>query len=301
MGLSGCILRSMRLATFLAAALLLESATMAAETAYTALRTVGKQRGAQTLEQVVEVAGAAELQSLRFGRSSSASLRRAAGSASSTCSAAASSAKGRPPHRASPWCADEFNQLNLDSEGVFTVANQEMQKARIPFDRIDYVLRSGSGGSPVWRVELFDGNTGRVATMEIAADTGDCARSQLPQRWRPIVREQDVASDREYLSERPRLGNATWRSMMRARGMGGTRDLESRSGISATSFIGSESASKGVPRSSRISSPAAAGAIRSVTTTRANADATSVRPNGIPMKANRRCPATASFRTGESR
>ena len=66
-----------------------------------------------------------------------------------------------------------FNQLNLDSEGAFTVANQEAQKGHMPFDRIDYILKSGTGGgAPVWELDLSDAKTGRAGNVEIAADSG---------------------------------------------------------------------------------------------------------------------------------
>ena len=67
----------------------------------------------------------------------------------------------------------DFSHLNLDSEGVFTVVNQECGQRGILFDRVDYSLRSGSGGgSPVWTAELFDGRNGKVATFQVAADSG---------------------------------------------------------------------------------------------------------------------------------
>ena len=66
-----------------------------------------------------------------------------------------------------------FNQLNLDSDGAFTVANQEAEKRGIPFDRLDYTLSSGVGrGAPLWTIELFEGKSGRVGTLRIAADSG---------------------------------------------------------------------------------------------------------------------------------
>src|SRR5262249_14397858 len=67
--------------------------------------------------------------------------------------------------------AMNFNQLNLDSDGAFTVANQEAEKRGIPFDRIDYTLQSGNG-APTWTVEIFDGHNGRVGLLRIAADSG---------------------------------------------------------------------------------------------------------------------------------
>ena len=70
--------------------------------------------------------------------------------------------------------AMNFGQLNLDSDGVFTIVNEQAQKAGVSFDHVDYTLQSGpAGGVPVWRVELFEGSHGRVALLEIAADAGN--------------------------------------------------------------------------------------------------------------------------------
>jgi hypothetical protein len=87
-----------------------------------------------------------------------------------------------------------FNQLNLDSEGAFTVANQEAQKGHMPFDRIDYILRSGTGGgAPVWELDLSDAKTGRTGTVEIAADSGAVLRHDL---------DTHAADDRAYVEGR---------------------------------------------------------------------------------------------------
>ena len=73
--------------------------------------------------------------------------------------------------------AMNFSQLNLDSEGAFTIANQEAQKANTLFSTVDYILKSGTGGGvPVWDLELFDGKSGHVGTVEISADSGTVLR-----------------------------------------------------------------------------------------------------------------------------
>ncbi len=63
--------------------------------------------------------------------------------------------------------------VQLDSDGVFTVANTEALRANVSFDRLDYVLSTGGpGGAPTWKVELFDGPVIRVGSLKIAADSG---------------------------------------------------------------------------------------------------------------------------------
>jgi hypothetical protein len=78
-----------------------------------------------------------------------------------------------------------FNQLNLDSEGAFTIANQEAQKTNVPFDHIEYLLKAGTGGGvPVWQLDLLDGRNGRVGSVDIAADSGTVLRRNFD-RGRP--------------------------------------------------------------------------------------------------------------------
>lgn len=67
----------------------------------------------------------------------------------------------------------DFKRLNLDSQGAFTVANQEAAKRNAGFDSIDYLLRSDEQtGAPVWILKLIDVNHVLVGTMTIAADNG---------------------------------------------------------------------------------------------------------------------------------
>lgn len=62
--------------------------------------------------------------------------------------------------------------IQLDSDGVFAIANAEAIRCEISFDRLNYVLRS-EGGFPVWRVEILDGPSSIVGSLKIAADTGN--------------------------------------------------------------------------------------------------------------------------------
>jgi hypothetical protein len=88
-----------------------------------------------------------------------------------------------------------FNQLNLDSDGAFTVANQEAEKRGIAFDRIDYTLSSANGGgAPLWTIELYEGRNGRVATLRVAADSGAIVEQNFSQEHR-------FEGDRAYVEE----------------------------------------------------------------------------------------------------
>jgi hypothetical protein len=151
----------------------------AADTAYSALRVVGKRDGQEALNHVLELRG-------RSGAPQPAVWKvvldepRARGGVREIEVQRGKIISERTPTSASAGSPLNFNQLNLDSEGAFTIANQEAQKAGAPFDRVDYVLKSGTGGgAPVWELELFDGRNGRTGSIEIAADSGAVLRRQL--------------------------------------------------------------------------------------------------------------------------
>jgi len=67
----------------------------------------------------------------------------------------------------------DFKRLNLDSAGAFTIANQEAAKRNTGFDSLDYVLRSDpQTGAPIWFLKLIDVNHVLVGTISIGADNG---------------------------------------------------------------------------------------------------------------------------------
>ncbi len=164
----------------------------AAETAYTALRVVGKQNGSDALNRVLEVRGrngSPEPQSWRITLADSGArggLREmeVRGSRVVSEKAPVSRDHGRPIN---------FSQLNLDSEGAFTVANQEAQKVNLTFERVDYTLQGGAR-SPVWHLELYAGRNA-VGSIDISADNGAVVRRDLNRRSGP------PADDREYTRE----------------------------------------------------------------------------------------------------
>jgi len=78
----------------------------------------------------------------------------------------------------------DFKKLNLDSQGAFTLAEEEAKKARVSFDSVDYLLRRDeANGSPLWVLQLLDADQRGVATLTIAADTG----TVLSREFKPIV------------------------------------------------------------------------------------------------------------------
>lgn len=67
----------------------------------------------------------------------------------------------------------DLKHLNLDSQGAFTIANQEAVKRNVGFDSVDFLLRGDEQtGAPEWVLRLIDVNHVLVGTITIAADNG---------------------------------------------------------------------------------------------------------------------------------
>jgi hypothetical protein len=163
---------SAKLALCLLSAAALPSAAFAADTAYTALQAYGKVNGAASLKHVVElrgVGGAPEPEVWKITVEDGS----ARGGLRETELRHGKVVGERTPTARQTGVAMNFSQLNLDSDGVYTIATQEAQKLSVPADHLDYALRTGTrGGAPVWQVDLFDGRNIRSCTLQIAADSG---------------------------------------------------------------------------------------------------------------------------------
>lgn len=166
----------------------LAATTFAADTAYTALRVFGKREGEDALHRVIELRG-------KDGSPQPATWRltiddpRARGGVREIEVRGGKIVGERTPVGHDYGAPMNFTALNLDSDGAFTVANQEAEKRGIPFERIDYILTSGSGGgAPLWTVELSDGRKGRVGTLRVAADSG-------------AIVEENFAADRRFADD----------------------------------------------------------------------------------------------------
>lgn len=171
------------------------AACHAADTAYSALRVFGKKEGEQSLYRVVELRG-------KNGGPQPGSWRltvddpRARGGVRELEIRGGKIVSERTPTARDFGSTMNFNQLNLDSDGAFTVANQEAEKRGIPFDHLDYTLASGSGNVPIWTVELYEGRNGRVGTVRIAADSGAIVEQNFSS-------DRRFAGDRDYVEPRP--------------------------------------------------------------------------------------------------
>jgi len=148
-------------------------AVLANDPAYTALRVMGKGRGEDTLKHIVELRGKNGMPQPPVWKIVLDDPRARGGIRELEVQ------NGKVIGERTPLEHDAVSpmvltQLNLDSEGAFTVANQEAQKLNLSFDHVDYVLQSGSGnGTPVWKLDLSDSKGGHVGAIVIAADTGN--------------------------------------------------------------------------------------------------------------------------------
>ena len=178
------------------------------DTAYKALRVFGKQQGEALLNKVTELRGRSGVPQPQVWKIVAVDPSARGGLTEAEIQRGKIIGLRTPTARGGGGTPMDLNQLNLDSDGAFTVADQQMQKQAVPFDRIDYVLRSpGSRQAPVWTLDLFDRGT-KVATMQIAADSGALLDHQtfVPSQ---TSRDRNYNSDRDYVdgpkpSEHPR-------------------------------------------------------------------------------------------------
>jgi hypothetical protein len=148
------------------------------DTAYKALRIFGKKFGDQQLNRVVEVRGRAGSPQPQVWKITATDPTARGGVTEADVQRGKIISQRAPTSRGAAGTPLDLNQLNMDSDGAFTVANQEMEKRNAPFDRIDFVLRSsGPGRAPIWHLDLFDGSNGKIATFEVSADTGNARLS----------------------------------------------------------------------------------------------------------------------------
>jgi len=169
--------RSSRVA-LLALALALACQSARATTAYEALRVLGKARGETILDNVTEVRGTNGAPQPREWKIIVKDASTRGGTKEFDVQGTRLLGEKAPSFRAtgSPM---NMSQLNLDSDGVHQVAEREAKKAGFPYDHADYTLRAGThGGSPVWEIRLVDDTSGDVATLNVAATTGNIVSTE---------------------------------------------------------------------------------------------------------------------------
>lgn len=167
------------------------------DTAYKALRVFGKQQGEKLLNRVTELRGRNGVPQPQVWRVTASDASARAGVIEVEVQRGKIISQRTPTSRTgSTGAIMDLNRLNLDSDGAFTVADREMQSKTIPFDRVDYLLRSSAQGqSPIWQLDLFDRGS-KVATMHIAADTGSILDQE---HFAPAGSSHGVSRDRDYV------------------------------------------------------------------------------------------------------
>jgi hypothetical protein len=163
-----------------------------AETAYSALRIVSAKRGEEILQRVIEVRGDGKREPTAWtivladprARAGVREIEVRNGRITSD------SAPKRPRNANTPM---DLALLNLDSEGVLALVDQQPDAAT-DLQRISYTLSNGKeSGTPVWVVKLRPPGKAAPTSMEIAADTGEINARPLS----PNADDRQLSTDSE--------------------------------------------------------------------------------------------------------
>ena len=165
-----------RLILILVTAVLLQGVCRAGDTAYQALRVLGRERTSALLNRVIQVEGREGAPQPGVWKVVLDDPAARGGVREFEVQNGKVSSERTPVHAYSGTAAEavmDFKKLNLDSAGAFTIANKEAAAARVGFDTVDYVLRCGdNAGAPVWILKLTDDKRQVVGTIQISADSG---------------------------------------------------------------------------------------------------------------------------------
>lgn len=165
----------------------------AAVNAYDAMRVVGTEKGAATLEAITEVRGLHGSPQPGMWKITTkvASYEVRAGKVAATSIG-----------RVLPTLS--LSDLKLDSDGAHTVAEREAKKAAFAYDFVDYTLRTGAKSTPVWEVRLVDEASHATAVLNIGADTGKIISAEgLKNAKPPIVAQPPRPSTPRYVEQDP--------------------------------------------------------------------------------------------------
>ena len=194
-------------------------ATLGGETAYQALRTVGAERSQGLLKNVIEVKG-------RNGTPQPAVWTvlindpLARGGVREIEVSKNHIVSERTPVKAYSGQGDglalNFQKLNLDSSGAFSVVEAEARAAKIGFFGVDYLLRcDDASGAPVWVVQLLDEAQHSLGSVSISADTGAVVSKTLGGE---TSRKGSWAAKGGLKGHLQRFGEAVGRSVRHASG-----------------------------------------------------------------------------------
>lgn len=95
-----------------------------------------------------------------------------------------------------------FQKLNLDSTGAFSLADQTARNTKVGFDAVNYTLKKDEEtGASVWVLELLDANNRSLGTVTIGAETGTLVANRLNPS--ELLKEA-VVKEEEYLEDEAR-------------------------------------------------------------------------------------------------
>lgn len=201
------ILFAMKFVSLLSLVMLWHAAALG-ETAYQALRALGSQQGQEQLNRVIEVLG-------RDGGPNPETWKvilddpTARGGVREVEVKRSEVVSERTPVRAYSGAGANavmnFKRLNLDSEGAFTIANNEATRAKVGFDKVHYTLRGADEtNAPVWVLQLVDASGRNVGSVHVAADSGEVLRRELGTANRGRVTDEDYVAEERVVVERRR-------------------------------------------------------------------------------------------------
>lgn len=156
--------------------LVMQTLCMARESAYEAMRSLAAQQGQKVLAQLIELRGVTgEPQPLVWKMVIDDPMARGGVREFQIRQGLILSEKTPVSSYAgtTETLVIDITKLNLDSSGAFTVAEAEARRQKVGFDIVDYLLRRAENGAAAeWVLRLVSLSRGLVATVHIAADTG---------------------------------------------------------------------------------------------------------------------------------
>jgi hypothetical protein len=202
--------------SFVALFLLTVSIRAEENTAYTALRLIGNLRGEEALKQVLAVSGeAGNPQPAMWtivlddpaARGGVRELQIVSNQVASERTPVSSELAGGK--------TIDLDQLNLDSDGAYQVAEEEAKKNGVSFGQANYRLTvDADTGKPLWVVHLLDAQKQDVGIVRVAADKGTLVSSSnwanggsggLASQGSPPNPDQEVLNQTPESSEQPSI------------------------------------------------------------------------------------------------
>ena len=155
------------------------SAIHAADSAYSALRVVGKAAGGDALKRVVELSGRSGKPEPQVWKVVLKEPQARGGFREIDVQDGQVIAERAPASRPLGSVMN-FGQLNLDSAGTAELITREAKKQRVSFAYMDYLLKSATdSGAPLWEVHLFQADGSESAVFRVSADNGVIAEQNI--------------------------------------------------------------------------------------------------------------------------